>query len=144
MKDKHKQMYMRIAKTVAQTSSAKRLRVGSVAVKNNMVIATAYNGLPSCLDGSCENTMSDGSLVTKPEVQHSERNLILNLAKSTESSVGTTVFCTHSACRNCAMSLIDAGITRFIYETDYRETAGLDLLRKAGIVVEQITLEENS
>lgn len=138
MKDKHKQMFLRVAHAVAQASPAERLKVGSVAIKNNIVIGTGYNALPSCLDGPCEidNT-------TRPEVRHSEKNLLLNLAKCGESSVGSTVVCTHSCCLYCSLDLIDAGITKFIYETEYRDTAGLDELRKAGILVERITLEDD-
>ena len=54
MKQRHLQMYMRVAEAVAETSSAIRLKVGAVAVKNNMIIGTGYNGLPSGVDGSCE------------------------------------------------------------------------------------------
>lgn len=137
MKDKHKQMFLRVAHAVAQTSSAQRLKVGSVAIKNNIVIGTGYNALCGAIDGPCE---IDG--ITRPEVRHAEKNMILNLAKCGESSIGATVVCTHSCCVPCALDMIDAGITKFIYETDYRDTTGLDLLRKAGIVVEQITLED--
>jgi dCMP deaminase len=151
-------MYMRIAEAVAITSSAKRLKVGAVAVKNNMVIGTGYNALPSGLDGELEDIQRIGAhawspahiqeelypysdefgryqLVTKPEVRHAEKNLLLNLTKSTESTTGSTVFCTHSCCKFCAMDLVDAGIVRFVYKDLYRSTEGLEYLEQNKIKI---------
>ena len=159
IKDKHKQMYMRIAEAVAETSSSKRLKVGAVAVKNNQVIGTGYNALPSGLDGDMEDIVyftgggwlypspeeypyeSDFGrykLVTLPEVRHAEKNLILSLAKSTESARGASIFLTHSCCKMCAMDLADAGITHVYYKHKYRCDEGLKYLESNGIVVEQI------
>jgi dCMP deaminase len=174
LKNKHLQMYLRMSKAVAETSSAKRLKVGAVAVKNNMVIASGYNGLPSNMDGECEfsvfaddehwwlfdgsQNVEDGTLeklyekqypeinasnryyrlATKPEVRHAEHNLLLNLAKSAESSVGCTIFLTHSPCPSCCADLIDAGVAEVYYEEKFRDTSGILDLIKAGITVEQI------
>lgn len=155
LKLKHQQMYMRIAEAVALTSSAIRLKVGSVAVKNNKVIGTGYNALPSKIDGDCEDKMyyegfgdyqdypnedTKGlyKLVTKQEVRHSEKNLLLNLAKSTESSEGATIFCTHACCKFCAMDIVDAGIEAFYYKHPYRDSKGIDYLKSHGILVQQI------
>ena len=162
MKDKHKQMYMRIAEAVALTSPAIRLKVGAVAVKNNMVIGTGYNAQPSGIDEPCEEKHysshrklkpndeyplvdSDGHrhyLTTKPTVRHSEKNLLLNLAKSTESSQGAVLFCTHSCCKFCAMDIVDAGITKVYYRYDYRNLEGITYLRDNGVEVEQLLTPE--
>ena len=157
MKEKHKQMYLRMAKAVAETSSAKRLKVGAVAVKNNMVIASGYNGLPSSINGGCEykryappihsseynleDVVGKYKLVTKDAVRHAEKNLLLSLAKSTESSVGCTIFLTHSPCPSCCADLIDAGISAVYYEEEFRDTSGIKDLIDAGIKVEKITNE---
>jgi dCMP deaminase len=164
MKDKHLQMYMRIAEAVAETSSAVRLKVGAVAVKNNMVIGTGYNGLPSGVDGSCEEQVNLSSercevphevmleqgytynshnfhysgLQTRQEVRHGEANLLLNLAKSTESSAGAVIFCTHACCKFCAMDIVDSGVEKFYYRHQYRSTEGLEYLITNGVQVEQI------
>ena len=174
MKEKHKVMYMRFAEAASMTSSAKRLQVGAVAVKNNMVIGTGYNGLPSGVDGECEDKeyvedthwwLFDGSqevdddklikfmesypycendkkgfyrLITKPEVRHAEANLLLNLSKSTESSVGADIFCTHACCKFCAMDIVDAGIKKFYYRFDYRSEEGIEYLLANGVEVEKL------
>jgi dCMP deaminase len=154
VKDKHKQMYMRMAEAAALTSSAKRLKVGAVAVKNNMVIGTGYNALPSGVDGDCEfkryappihtsdYDLKDENgiykLVTKDTVRHAEANLLLNLAKSTESSTGAIVFCTHACCKFCAMDIVDAGITKVYYRHDYRSDEGIKYLIANGVGVEKL------
>lgn len=159
MKDKHKQMYMRIAEAVAETSNSKRLKVGAVAVKNNQVIGTGYNALPAGLDGDMEDKVyftgggwidlnleeylyeddtGKYKLVSRPEVRHAEKNLILSLAKSTESARGASIFLTHSCCKMCAMDLVDVGITHVYYKHKYRCDEGLTYLRESNIIVEQI------
>jgi dCMP deaminase len=162
MKDKHKLMYMRVAEAVAATSSARRLQVGAVAVKNNMVIGTGYNGLPGGVDGECEVKMyqdflqeinprkledeefpytdSDGryKLITKDTIRHAEANLLLNLAKSTESSEGAIIFCTHACCKFCAMDIVDAGIKKVYYRNEYRSSEGIEYLIDNGVEVEKI------
>ena len=164
LKSKHLQMYMRIAEAVAETSSAVRLKVGAVAVKNNMVIGTGYNGLPSGVDGSCEELVNIpeekceaphevmleqgytynshnfhySGLHTRSEVRHGEANLLLNLAKSTESSQGAVIFCTHTCCKYCAMDIVDAGITKVYYRHKYRSAEGINYLLANNVEVEQI------
>ena len=167
MKDKHKSMYMRVAEAVALTSPAVRLKVGAVAVKGNMIIGTGYNALPAGLDGECEDRVYPShpflpvkendeypylcdrhvlptgrkakyKRVTKFEVRHAESNLLLNLAKSTESSVGATIFCTHACCKFCAMDIVDSGIKSVYYRHDYRDSSGISYLRDNGVTLEQI------
>lgn len=154
MKEKHKQMYMRMAYAAAETSSAKRLQVGAIAVKNNNPIANGYNGLPSGIDGECEyreaapplytssyNLKDDNGvyrLVTRKQVRHAEHNLLLNLAKCNESSIGAVIFITHSPCENCAAMIVDSGITKVYYSENYRDIKGIEYLQSNGVEVEQI------
>lgn len=134
MKLKHQLMYMRIAEAVAETSSAQRLKVGSVIVKNNNIIATGYNALPAFLDGSLED--EEGN--TRPETRHSEKNALLALVKSSESSIGSILFCTHACCKFCSIDIIDAGITKVYYRNEYRSTEGLEYLRANNVEVIKI------
>lgn len=81
------------------------------------------------------------SSVTKPEVLHAESNAIAKVAKSTNSSVGSTLYCTLSCCFECAKLIIQAEISRFVYLEEYRDASGLDRLRKSGVIVDKIKLE---
>ena len=50
MKEKHKRLYMRIAGTVSSASTAEKLKVGAVVVKDDRILSTAYNGTPPNYD----------------------------------------------------------------------------------------------
>ena len=134
MKDKHKKAYMECAEAFAKCSVGNRLKVGSVLVKSNRIISCGYNALPEHMDGPLE----DESGTTKPEVRHAEKNALLGLMKSNESSVGSTLFCTHSCCKLCAVDIVDSGVVKFVYKHEYRSSDGLEYLRKYGVIVEKI------
>jgi dCMP deaminase len=136
MKNKHMMAYMETAKVFANCSVGVRLKVGTVIVKNNNIISVGYNALPKHIDGLLE----DENGKTKPEVRHSEKNALMALTKSNQSSIGSTLFCTHAPCRLCAIDIVDAGIVKVIYESDYRDKDGIDYLANANIEVYQINI----
>ena len=82
---------------------------------------------------------------TKPECLHAESNAIAKVARSTNSSVGSTLYCVLSPCFECAKLIIQAGIKRIVYSEIYRSyeddphTAGIKLVQKAGIRVDALT-----
>jgi dCMP deaminase len=55
MKQKFRDAYMKVAETFAELSSAKRLHVGAIVVKEDRVISIGYNGMPSGWDNECED-----------------------------------------------------------------------------------------
>lgn len=163
MKQKFKDYYKNVVLETAKLSHAKRLKVGAIAVKNNRIISTGYNGTPAGWDNECELKFypldvefdqepedfneqfsfidGDGDryqLVTKQEVLHAEHNLIAKLAQSNESSKGAVIFCTVSPCIECAKLIQSAGIEKFYYIDDYRSNDGLKFLVKCGIEVEKL------
>ena len=142
MKQKHIESFMKTAETFAECSTAKRLHVGAVIVKDDRIISIGYNGMPTGWDNSCENEHEvDGGgyiLKSKPEVLHAETNAIAKLARSTESGLDSTLFVTHSPCLDCAKLVYQSGITSVYYRNSYRDKAGVEFLEKAGIPVKQI------
>lgn len=76
-------------------------------------------------------------LKTKPEVLHAESNALMKVAKSTESSEGASLFCTHAPCQECAKLIYQSGISKLYYRDQYRDSSGLDFLTKSGVNVEQ-------
>ena len=82
---------------------------------------------------------SCSEMVTKKEVLHAEANAITKLCQSAQSSEGATIYVTMSPCFECAKLIIQAGIKRVVYKEQYRETAGLELLKAAGIEVVHLT-----
>jgi dCMP deaminase len=90
-----------------------------------------------------DNSCTCHRFVTKREVLHAESNAISKLAKSTISSVGTTLYTTTMPCFDCSKLIIQAGIVEVHYCEDYRDTSGVDLLTKAGITVYQDVVWNN-
>jgi dCMP deaminase len=148
MKPKFIEYYMKLAELTADLSSAVRLKVGSVIVRDNQILATGYNGTPSGWDNRCEDEIVDSysgfegaihgvKLKTRPEVIHSESNAILKVARSTESSVNATMFCTHAPCIDCAKLIYQSGINTLYYRNTYRSESGVDFLLKSGVNVQR-------
>jgi dCMP deaminase len=141
MKQKYIEAHMKVAETYAQLSSAKRLQVGAIVVKDNRVISIGYNGMPSGWTNECEYERTDDvgtSFVTKPEVLHAETNAIAKLARSNESGLDATMFITHAPCLNCAKLIYQAGISKVYYRNTYRDKLGIEFLEKGNIEVTQI------
>ena len=143
MKQKFIDAYMKTAETFAGLSSAVRLHVGAIVVKDDRIISIGYNGMPSGWDNNCENDFGldfkgNRTLVTKPEVLHAETNAIAKLAKSTESGNGATLFVTHAPCLDCAKLVYQSGINSVYYRNSYRSVDGIEFLEKAGVKVERI------
>jgi len=136
MKQKFIDLYMNLAESVSQMSTAVKLKVGTVIVKDH-TITYGYNGTPSGWDNNCETVLSDGSLKTKPEVLHSEANALMKIAKSTINSEGATLFCTHAPCIDCAKMIHQAGIFSVYYRNEYRSTDGINFLEKSGITIQK-------
>jgi dCMP deaminase len=132
MTDKQTQFdksYLQMATVWAKNSYCARRQVGAILVKDKMIISDGYNGTPAGFENVCE----DENGVTKPYVLHAEANAITKVAKSGNSSDGSTLYVTASPCIECAKLIIQAGIKRVVYHDEYRITDGLDLLRRAGI-----------
>ena len=123
--------YLRMAAIWAENSYCKRRQVGCLLVKDKMIISDGYNGTPTGFENDCETEDN----VSKPYVLHAEANAITKVAKSGNSSDGSTLYVTDSPCIECAKLIIQAGIKRVLYAREYRLTDGIDLLRRAGVEV---------
>lgn len=143
MKQKFIDAYMDVAERFALLSSAVRLKVGAIVVKDDRIISIGYNGMPSGWDNNCEDTVyqQDGTseLKTKLEVLHAESNAISKLARSSESGDDATIFITHAPCIDCAKLIYQSGIRSVYYRTAYRNTQGVEFLEKSNIQVVNIT-----
>ena len=153
MKQKWIDAFMDTAERFAQLSSAKRLQVGAVVVKDNRIISIGYNGMPSGWTNECEEEIGhilddSGNIVeirtkTKDEVIHAEANAIIKLARDGESGNGSSLFCTHAPCIHCAKLIHGAGIEQVYFRHDYRDESGIEFLENCKIRVEKV-LDINS
>ncbi|MCX4333589.1 MAG: dCMP deaminase family protein [Bacteroidales bacterium] len=132
--EKFDSSYMQMAAIWAQNSYCRRRQVGALLVKDRMIISDGYNGTPAGFENICE----DESGATKPYVLHAEANAITKVAQSGNSSRNATLYVTAAPCIECAKLIIQSGISRVVYRDEYRLTDGVDLLVKAGVVVEKV------
>ena len=156
--------YLKMAFIWATNSKATRLKVGALLVKNNAIISDGYNGTLSGMSNCCERPLDENgniseiefkdldelnrfveafgkdSVKTKPEVLHAESNAITKIARSTASSDGATMYITHAPCFQCSKLIIQSGIKEVVYANDYRDESGINLLRKAGIIVTHVPI----
>jgi len=163
MKRKWIDAYLQTASVFSELSSAERLKVGAVIVKDHRIISIGYNGTPAGWDNSCENKeymkpnddkwrvpgeiekiypFKDENgryrLKTKNEVLHAEENAIVKLASCNESGQGASMFVTHAPCIQCAKLIYGAGIKSMWFSNYYRTTEGIDFLRKSRVSCEKI------
>jgi len=136
---------MDVAARFAKLSSARRLQVGAIVVKDDRIISIGYNGMPAGWDNNCEYEVvveaeigEDIILKTKPEVLHAESNAIAKLARCSESGEGASIFVTHSPCIDCAKLIYQSGISHVYYRNSYRSRDGIDFLNKCDVGVEQL------
>jgi dCMP deaminase len=121
--------YLKMARIWASNSYCIRRQVGALLVNEKMIISDGYNGTPSGFENECE----DEHDMTKSYVLHAEANAITKVAKSNNSSDGSTLYITTSPCVECAKLIIQSGIIRVVFQEKYRITDGLDLLDRAKI-----------
>tara|TARA_B100001115_G_C15596491_1_gene285458 strand:+ start:193 stop:612 length:420 start_codon:yes stop_codon:yes gene_type:complete len=129
--------YLKMAETWGKLSYCKRRQVGAIIVKNRMIISDGYNGTPTGFENVCE----DEENYTKWYVLHAEANAILKVASSTQSCDGATLYVTLSPCRECSKLIHQSGISRVVYSEAYKDLSGVEFLKKAGVVVNQIALK---
>ena len=169
MKTKFIQAHMKAAEVYAELSSATRLHVGCVVVKDNTIIGIGYNGMPSGWDNVCEdieyvtkeeclNTdlqmkeygfseLAHGwsRKITKREVLHAETNALAKIARSTNSSEGASLFVTHEPCLDCAKIIHQAGIKEVFYRNEYPSAnGGTQFLKNCGIDVYKLDKQQES
>lgn len=130
--------YIRMASIWAENSYCQRRKVGALIVKDKMIISDGYNGTPSGFENVCE----DENNLTKPYVLHAEANAITKVAASSNSSKDATIYVTSAPCIECAKLIIQSGIKRVVYSEKYRVEDGCNLLRRAGVIIDYIEIND--
>lgn len=128
-------IYLQMSQAWSKNSHCQRMKVGCLMVKNKSIISDGYNGSPTGFPNICE----DDQMVTLPYVLHAEANAITKLAKSTQSSEGSTIYVTLSPCFECSKLIIQSGIKRLVFSEIYRNPDPLKFLFEAGIEIVKIT-----
>ena len=125
-----------MAEEWSKLSHCKRKQVGSLIVKDKMIISDGYNGTPTGFENFCED--EDG--YTKWYVLHAEANAIAKVSGSTQSTKGSTLYITLSPCRECSKLIFQSGITRVVYSKKYKDLSVVEFLIKSGVSVDFIEI----
>lgn len=144
---------MGVAYMYSQRSTCDRNKVGAVISVEGRIITTGYNGAPAGMPHCGHNTGMTfdqpppfGELpVRQVEIGckvavHAEANAVAFAAKHGLSINRATVHTTLSPCYACAQLIINGGIVRVVFSRPYRDPSGVELLRSAGVVVDQMVI----
>ena len=137
-----REYFMDITRLVAKRSTCLRRAVGAIVVKDKRILTTGYNGAPSgvphCAATGCLRERMNIASGQRHELCrgiHAEQNAIIQAARHGVSILGGTLYCTNLPCSICAKMIINAGLTRIIYESGYADEMSMDMLKSAGVAV---------
>ena len=139
MRNKDKTL-LKTAFLFAEESYCNRLKVGAVIAKDTRIISTGYNGTISGMDNCCE----DKDDRTKRTVLHAEQNALMFALRNGTSTLGTTMYITHSPCEDCAKLIAQSGISKVVYSENYRNLNGVKFLQEANVEVRQININKHA
>ena len=107
-----KQVYL-----AAEKSKDPSTKIGAVLVRDNHIISTGFNGFPiGVLDK--KNRYADRE-VKYDLVVHAEDNSVLSAARFGISTLGTILYTQGVPCNECAKSVIQAGVKKVVYHTQW-------------------------
>jgi dCMP deaminase len=128
---------MKWAHDASLRSTCRRLAVGAVLVFDERPVGMGYNGapagLPHCIDVGC--LIGEGGGCKRSN--HAEKNLFDFLHSKNIDPAGGTIYLTHSPCIDCSRLIVEASVSKVIYDSLYRDQLGLRYLLENGVHVEQ-------
>lgn len=152
--DKWDGRFMELAWVISNWASCfqPNRKIGCVIVKNKRIVTTGYNGAPSgiktCVErGECLRKKCGIESGTRAELCyaiHAEQNAIIQAAKLGVSIEGATLYCTHQPCVICAKMIVNAGITRVVYEEGYPDEFARQMLEEGGVALERFVRNDGN
>jgi len=126
------EVWMSTARLLSKRSYDPRNQVGAVVVTedNTQVLAVGYNGNHAGGPNEVESLEPGHSGLI-----HAEINALLKMDYNNPKK--KILYVTLSPCKMCAKAMINAGISKVVYDEEYRDTSGIEILRKSGIVVKK-------
>ena len=136
--------FLEIASLVSRRSTCLRRKVGALVVKDRRILATGYNGTPSgirhCSEVGClreKLKIPSGERHELCRGLHAEQNAIIQAAKHGTNIDGATLYSTTQPCIICVKMIINAGITRVVYEEGYADQLSQEMVAESGLLVEK-------
>ncbi|MFA6016988.1 MAG: dCMP deaminase family protein [Patescibacteria group bacterium] len=138
--------FMMMADVAKKRADCTRRQVGAIIVRDFRIISTGYNGTPhkikNCSEGGCLRCQRrDRGEIEGHEYEescvciHAEQNAIIQAALHGSSTNGSTLYTTANPCSSCAKILANAGIIKVVCRVEHHDLEGIELLKKAGIIV---------
>lgn len=124
------EIWMDFAHSISRRSYDPRHQVGALVVTadNTQVLAVGYNGNYAGGPNEVESTVPGESGMI-----HAEINALLKMDYNNPKA--KKLYVTLSPCKMCAKAIVNAGIDEVIYDVEYRDTTGLQILRSSHIKV---------
>lgn len=117
-----------------------RRQVGAVIARDNRILATGYNGVPTgikhCEEVGClrdKLNIPSGERHELCRGSHAEQNAIVNAANFGISLKDSTIYINTQPCILCTKMIINAGILRVVYEEGYPDELSLSMIEESGI-----------
>jgi len=141
--------FLEITNVVKKRSTCLRRQVGALIVKDNHILATGYNGVPSKIT-HCSETGCLREKLNVPSGQrhelcrglHAEQNAIIQAAHHGTSINGATIYTNTKPCSICTKMIINAGIKRIVFEEYYEDKLADDILRETDIILYNINSDK--
>ena len=145
------QYFMEIVHTAAKRSTCIRRQVGAIIVVNKRVASIGYNGAPAGLKhcneiGGClrdQKKIKSGTRQEMCRAVHAEQSAIIDAAKRGVSIDGGVIYINTFPCIICSKMIINAGIKRVVYFSEYSEDSGMKLFTDANVRVQKFAVSKN-
>jgi dCMP deaminase len=141
--------FLELTNVVKKRSTCLRRHVGALIVKENHILSTGYNGVPTkithCSEVGClreKLKVPSGERHELCRGLHAEQNAIIQAALHGVSIKDATIYTNTKPCSICTKMIINAGIKRIVYEVYYEDKLADDLLSETDIELCQIKKEE--
>lgn len=140
---------MKITYLVRERSTCLRRKVGALAVRDNHILATGYNGVPKglkhCLDIGCLRQKLNIPSGQRHEIcrgLHAEQNVIIQAATQGINLTGADLYTTTYPCVMCCKMLINCGFSHIYYAESYPDELSQEMFAEAGIPVQEYVLSQ--
>jgi len=147
----NKQKYLKKALKIALKSGCLRGKRGAVIVKNDRIIAEAFNQvLPvndACIKGGCLRDKLKLGLGKDPHICrsiHAEAKVISQAALRGINLKNGVAYITCAPCMNCAKLLYLSGISEVYFVDAHADETGATFLQKMGVKCERVEIKNDN
>ena len=138
--EKWHRRFLALAEEIASWSKDPSRGVGAVIVSpNKQVVSTGFNGLPRGVEDRPERLERPAKYDL---IVHAEMNAIIQCARNGVSPIDCAVYSSFFPCVNCAIALVQAGITTVVtYQPTPSDTHWMESIEKSRAVFDEAGVE---